>query len=337
MNIVDAAAQKRVRITLFISILLLTISFVVSVATGFVSLSPFQLARTIIGLGNHQENLILFEFRLPRIIVTILAGMGLAISGAILQSITKNPLSDPGILGVNSGAGLMVVLYVAYFSIESTSFIYVLPLFALIGGILSMVVIYFLSYKRGEGVDWTRLILVGVGMAAALNGFIFTITARLEEEQNAFIANWIAGRIWGDDWTFVLTLLPWILILVPIVFSKSHILNVLNLNEHVSLGLGANVERERKILLFIAVALAAASVSVSGGIAFIGLMAPHIARNLVGPRHQAFLPIAAVIGSILLLVSDTIGRSILDPSGIPAGIIVTIIGAPYFLYLMAKR
>jgi iron complex transport system permease protein len=337
MNIVDAAAQKRVRITLFISILLLSISFVVSVATGFVSLSPFQLARTIIGLGNHQENLILFDFRLPRIIVTILAGMGLAISGAILQSITKNPLSDPGILGVNSGAGLMVVLYVAYFSIESTSFIYVLPLFALIGGILSMVVIYFLSYKRGEGVDSTRLILVGVGMAAALNGFIFTITARLEEEQNAFIANWIAGRIWGDDWTFVLTLLPWILLLVPIVFSKSHILNVLNLNEHVSLGLGANVERERKILLFIAVALAAASVSVSGGIAFIGLMAPHIARNLVGPRHQAFLPIAAVIGSILLLVSDTIGRSILDPSGIPAGIIVTIIGAPYFLYLMAKR
>ncbi|WP_028776405.1 FecCD family ABC transporter permease [Shimazuella kribbensis] len=337
MNIVDTATQKRVRITLFVSILLLIVSFVVSVATGFVSLSPFQLARTIVGLGDNQENLILFDFRLPRILVTILAGMGLAVSGAILQSITKNPLSDPGILGINSGAGLMVVLYVAYFSIESTSFIYILPLIALIGGILSMVVIYFLSYKRGEGVDPTRLILVGVGMAAAFNGFIFTITARLEEEQNAFIANWIAGRIWGDDWTFVLALLPWILILVPIVFSKSPILNILNLNEHVSLGLGANVERERRILLLIAIALATASVSVSGGIAFIGLMAPHIARNLVGPRHQAFLPIAAVMGSILLLVSDTIGRSILDPSGIPAGIIVTIIGAPYFLYLMAKR
>jgi len=337
MNITDAAQKRRVRMTLTISVLVLIAAFIVSVSTGFVSLSPAQLFRTIIGLGNNQENLILFGFRLPRILVTILAGMGLAVSGAILQSITKNPLSDPGILGINAGAGLMVVIYVAYFSNESTNFIYVLPLFALVGGFLTIILIYVLSYKRGEGIDPTRLILIGVGMASAIGGFIFTLAARLEEEQNAFIANWLSGRIWGDDWTFVLSLLPWIIILVPIVYAKSHVLNVLNLHENVSHGLGARVEKERKLLLTIAVALAAASVSVSGGVAFIGLMAPHIARNLVGPRHQSFLPIAAIIGSILLLVSDTIGRSILDPSGIPAGIIVTIIGAPYFLYLMAKK
>ncbi|MCH5583707.1 iron ABC transporter permease [Shimazuella sp. AN120528] len=222
-----------------------------------------------------------------------------------------------------------------YFSSESTSFIYILPLFTFIGGTLTMIMIYFLSYKRGEGIEPTRLILIGVGMSAAINGAIFTLTARLEDEKNAFIANWIAGRIWGDDWTFVIALLPWILILLPIVFAKSPILNVLQLNENASIGLGVKVERERSMLLLIAVALAA--VSVSGGIAFIGLMAPHIAKNLVGPRHQAFLPITAILGAILLLISDTIGRGILDPSGIPAGIIVTIIGAPYFLYLMVKK
>lgn len=337
MSTFDTAYQRRVRIIFIISFILLFGSFVGSTATGFVSLSPTQLIRTIFGFGTSQENLILFSFRLPRIIVTILAGMGLAVSGAILQSITKNPLSDPGIIGINAGAGLMVVLYVTYFSTESTSFIYILPLFALIGGILAIFVIYCLSNNNGEGITPTRLILVGVGIAAACNGVIFTLTARLEDEQNAFIANWLAGRIWGDDWTFVLSLLPWIFILIPIVYSRSQILNILSLNENVSLGLGVEVEKERKILLFIAVTLASVSVSVSGGIAFIGLMAPHIAKYLVGPTHQAFLPIASVIGSILLLVADTIGRSILDPSGIPAGIIVTVIGAPYFLYLMVKR
>lgn len=337
MKIVDEAYQRKVRFTFLFSVLLLLAVFVGSVATGYISLTPMQLGRTILGYGTSQENLILFGFRLPRIIVTILAGTGLAISGAILQSITKNPLSDPGVLGIHAGAGLMVVVYVMYFSSESTSFIYIIPLFAFVGGFSVMLVIYLLSYKRGEGIDPTRLILVGVGMATAINGAIFTLTARLEEEKNAFIANWIAGRIWGDDWTFVIALFPWILILLPIVFSKSHILNVLHLNEKVSIGLGVRVERERNILLLLAVALAAASASVSGGIAFIGLMAPHIARSLVGPRHQSFLPIAAILGAVLLLISDTIGRSLLDPSGIPAGIIVTIIGAPYFLYLMVKK
>jgi iron complex transport system permease protein len=337
MSIIHQASLKKVRLTFLISVAVLTLAFIISVATGYISLSPSQLGRTIFGFGTSQENLVLFGFRLPRILVTILAGMGLALSGAILQSVTRNPLSDPGILGINAGAGLLVVIYVMYFSSESTSFIYVLPFFALVGGILTTIVIYLLSFKKGEGVEPTRLVLVGVGLASAINGLIFTLTARLEEEQNAFIANWIAGRIWGDDWIFVLALLPWLLILSPIIFSKAHILNILNLNENVSVGLGVKVERERRLLMLIAVSLAAVSVSVSGGIAFIGLMAPHIARNLVGPRHQSFLPIAAVLGSILLLVSDTIGRSLLDPSGIPAGIIVTIIGAPYFLYLMAKR
>ncbi|RAL22107.1 iron ABC transporter permease [Thermoflavimicrobium daqui] len=333
----DLVQLKRVRLTIFIAILLLLAVFVISVATGYISLSPAQLGRTMIGKGSSKEYLVLFDFRLPKIMITILAGMGLAVSGAILQSITRNPLADSGILGINAGAGLMVVLYITFFTVESTSFLYILPLFALIGGILTATVIYLMSYKKGEGIDSTRLVLVGVGMAMAISGVILTLTIRLDKNQYTFIAEWIAGKIWGNDWIFVLALLPWILLLVPIAFLKSHVLNTLYLHESVSIGLGVPVERERIKLLFIAVALASASVSVTGGIAFVGLMSPHIARSLVGPRHQLLLPLAAMLGAILLLVADTIGRAILDPSGIPAGVIVTVIGAPYFMYLMAKR
>ncbi|MBH0162781.1 MULTISPECIES: FecCD family ABC transporter permease [Fictibacillus] len=333
----NAHQMKRVRVTTIAAILLLIAVFIISVATGFASLTPSELFRTMMGQGTSRENLILFEFRLPRIIVAILAGMGLAVSGAILQSITKNPLSDPGILGINAGAGLMVVVYIMFFTVETTSFLYVLPLFALFGGMLTAFVIYIMSYIKGEGVEPTRLVLVGVGLAAALYGATLTLSTRLDMEDYSFMANWMAGRIWGDDWTFVLSLLPWILLLIPYTMFKSNVLNTLNLHENVSVGVGVNVSRERISLIMISVALASASVAVSGGIAFVGLMAPHIARSLVGPRHQVFLPVAALIGGILLLAADTIGRVVLDPSGIPAGIIVTIIGAPYFMYLLAKK
>lgn len=334
---INSDQLTRVRITLIASFVLLVLVFVISVASGYVSLSPAQLWRTIIGQGTPKEHLILFGFRLPRIFVIILAGMGLAVSGAILQSVTRNPLSDPGILGINAGAGLMVVFYVMFFSAESSIYLYALPLFALLGGIAAAAFIYLMAFEKGEGVDPVRLVLIGVGLSAALYGAILTLSTRLEREQYDFFANWIAGRIWGDDWVFVLALLPWLLVLLPIVYVKSRVLNTLNLNEQVSVGLGVHVERERLILIFISVALASVSVSVSGGIAFVGLMAPHIARSLVGPRHQNVLPVAAILGAILLLAADTIGRVVLDPSGIPAGVIVTIIGAPYFMYLMVKK
>jgi iron complex transport system permease protein len=134
----------------------------------------------------------------------------------------------------------------------------------------------------------------------------------------------------------VLALLPWILILLPFAFYKARVLNVLNLGDETSKGLGLPLERERLLLLAAAVALAGACVSVSGGIGFVGLIAPHLARRLVGPRHQIMLPVAALIGSLLLLTADTIGRWVLQPTEIPTGIVVAIIGAPYFLYLLAK-
>lgn len=337
MKIQGQFSTRQVQWTILIAILVLLALFVISMATGYVSLSPEQLVRTLLGKGTSREELILFEFRLPRILISVLVGMGLAVSGALLQSVTRNPLSDPGILGINAGAGFMVVIFMMFFSTESSPFLYALPLLALIGGLAAAALIYLFTYQKGKGVEPNRLVLVGVGIAAALNGLILTLSIQMDQEDYHFFANWMAGRIWGDDWNFVLALAPWIFCLIPWALFKSHTLNILSLHEQIAISLGTNVQRERLILIFISVALASSSVSVSGGIPFVGLMAPHIARALVGSRHQAFLPLAAVIGAILILTADTIGRVLLDPSGIPAGIVVTLIGAPYFMYLMAKK
>lgn len=325
--------QSKPPIIFLASIVILLLVFVLSIAIGYSSLSPARLISTLIGNGTRKEELILFDFRLPRILITVLAGSALAIAGGILQSITRNPLADPGILGINAGAGLMVVVFLAFFQVDQL-FIYLLPFVALLGGLGTAFVIYLLSFKKGEGASPVRMILVGVGLAGALSGGTLTIASTFDRSQYAFVANWMAGNIWGDDWSFVFSLLPWVLLLIPITIFKANQLNILQLHEQVAIGLGLNVERERRMLILIAVALASSAVSVTGGIGFVGLMAPHIARSLVGQKHQVQLPLTAAIGGVILLLADTIGRTILEPSGIPAGIVVTLIGAPYFMYLM---
>jgi len=334
---ISAHQRSRVRVVMLLAMLLLLAVFVTSVATGHAALTPAQLLRTLAGEGTPRENLILFDFRLPRILIATLAGMGLAVAGAILQSTTRNPLADPGILGINAGAGVMVMLYLLFFPAVAGHQLYVLPVFALLGGLMTAGLIYLLSWSREEGLHPTRLVLVGVGLAAGFTGMIITLASRFTPEQYDVVANWMAGRIWGDDWLFVLALFPWLLLLIPLVCWKANELNLLHLQPQVAAGLGVQVTRERMKLMIIAVALASASVSVSGVIAFVGLLAPHIARSLIGPRHQSLLPLTAMLGAILLLAADTIGRVILDPSGIPAGVIVSVLGAPYFLYLMAKK
>ncbi|GGA25659.1 hypothetical protein GCM10010917_08270 [Paenibacillus physcomitrellae] len=165
---------------------------------------------------------------------------------------------------------------------------------------------------------------------------MIVITLRISPEQYQFVATWMAGSIWGTNWKFVLALLPFIIILLPFVFYKARTMNVLNLGEMTATGLGAKVSREQVVLLAAAVGLAGSCVAVSGGIGFVGLIGPHAARRLVGVKHQMLLPASAFMGSLMVIVADMLGRLILQPSEIPAGIIVAIIGAPYFLYLLAR-
>ncbi|WP_312699142.1 iron ABC transporter permease [Sedimentibacter sp.] len=315
---------------------LLIISFIVSMNTGYTKLSPLDTLRTLFGGGTAKENLILFDFRLPRIIISILVGAGLALSGCIIQGISKNALADPGLLGINAGAGLMVILYVMFFGAKSFMSVFTLPFLALAGAGVMAVLIYTLAYKKDEGIAPMRLILTGVAIQAGISAFTTLLVVKLDETQFNFVATWQAGSIWGSNWRFVLALLPWLLLLIPYVMYKARVLDVLNMGDDVAYSLGASVERERRWLLASSVALAASCVAVSGSISFVGLIAPHLARRLVGPKHVILLPVCALTGAVLVSAADTIARVIVQPSEIPTGIMVAIIGAPYFLYLLAN-
>jgi iron complex transport system permease protein len=328
--------KKQRYIVLALSILIL-LTIGVSLGLGYSSVSYNRILPTIFGNGTFKEEFVLFSIRLPRIIVTLLAGMALAISGAILQGLTRNDLADPGIIGINSGAGVGIALFFLFFPIDAASFAYMLPLVGFIGALLTAVLIYLFSYKKGIGLQPVRLILVGIGFSMALSGAMIVIISAAERQKVDFIARWLAGNIWGTDWPFILALLPWLIVLIPFTLYKANRLNLLSLSDPVAIGVGVSIERERVILLMTAVALAASAVSVTGGIAFIGLMAPHLAKALIGPRNQLFLPIAIFTGGWLLLFADTIGRNLLEPEGIPAGIMTALIGAPYFVYLLLRK
>lgn len=331
--------RKTMKKNLFIISLLfmlIVIAFIISMNTGFIRLSPIEVIQTLFGYGNEKQHLILFEFRLPRIIISVLVGMGLAVSGCVLQGISRNSLADPGILGINAGAGLTVILFISFFPSTAAAPVFLLPVLAFLGAGITATIIYTLAYKRNEGISPMRLILTGVAVAAGISSAMIVLTLRLSPENYHFVATWLAGSIWGSNWMYVLSVLPWIIVLIPFVFSKARVLNILNLGDLAATGLGASIEKERRILLASAVGLAGASVSISGGIGFVGLIGPHLARQLVGSRHQYLLPASALTGGLLVLIADTIGRWILQPSEIPAGIIVAVIGAPYFLYLLSK-
>lgn len=330
--------KRRTRGITVMSVLaiLIIVLFIVSMNTGFMRLTPMEVLHTLLGDGTRQQKLILFDFRLPRIVISLLVGAGFAVSGCILQSLSRNALAEPATLGISAGAGFAVIIFISFFPATTSAPVFVLPLLALGGAGLTAALIYILAYRREDGLSPTRLILIGIAVAAGINACQLVLALRLDPNHYQFVATWIAGKIWGGDWKFVLALLPWIVILLPYSFYKARILNVLNLGDQTSLGLGMRLEKERLLLLVTAVALAGACVAVSGGIGFVGLIAPHLARRLVGPRHQVLLPASALTGALLMITADTIGRWILQPAEVPTGIVVAIIGAPYFLYLLAK-
>ncbi|PEZ72722.1 iron ABC transporter permease [Bacillus sp. AFS017274] len=325
---------------LFITSVLTVIVFFISINAGYIKIPLTDVMTTLLGNGTAQNELTIFEFRLPRIVLAILVGMGIAISGAILQGISQNPLADPGILGINAGAGFTVVLYMFFF--QSTAFfkggasVFIMPFTALLGSFLAAFLIYVLSWKKGR-VTPARLLLVGIGINAAFGAGLMIFQMKMEPNNFMKALIWLSGTIWGTNWTFVWALLPWLVVLIPLSIYKSKVLDVLRLGDSIAIGVGVQVEKERRLLLMISVALAGVCVSVGGGITFLGLIAPHIARRLVGARHAKLLPLTAILGSLLLLSADTLGRVIMAPMELPVGIIVSILGAPYFIYLLLKN
>jgi iron complex transport system permease protein len=317
--------------------MLILLSALLNLTSGHLSLSVHDIVNVFLGRGSQANQLLLIQFRLPRLLIALLVGAGMGVAGAILQGVTQNSLADPGILGIHSGAGFAVVSMLSLTAADGShqtgiGFLFTLPVIAFIGGISAAALIYFLSWKNG--VSPIRLLLTGIGVNAGFAAALMLLQLRTTEASFHQATVWLSGSIWNAHWNSVWSLIPWIGLLLPITFYQARSLNILYLGDEIASGLGISVEKERMKWLLLAVALSSASVSVAGGIAFIGLGAPHLAKRLVGGNLKRSLLVSALLGSVLLIVSDSIARTLFAPSEVPVGLVVSVIGAPYFLYLL---
>lgn len=270
----------------------------------------------------------LHEYRLPRTLLALLIGAMMALSGALVQAVIRNPLASPDILGVSHGAGLAAVIYMSLFPLANINW---LPAIALFGGLSAALILWGLC---GPRTTTLKLAITGVALGALYASCIdFLMLVNPLEINNALL--WLTGSLWGRGWDQLAILLPWLLF-VPFALYFAKPLNLIVLGEDNAVSLGVNTKLLRLMVLAIAVALTASCVAISGPIGFLGLVAPHLARKLVGGQHQKLLPYTMLVGAILLLTADLAARTIDPPIELSAGIMTAIIGAPYFLWLLFR-
>ena len=271
----------------------------------------------------------LMEYRLPRAVLAILLGGALAISGVLVQSVVRNPLASPDILGINNAAGLIAVSVLMF--LPNLAF-YWMPIFAFLGGVLSFVILWVVC---GFNFRPIKMAIIGVALSALWAAISHYLMLTNPVEINTAML-WLTGSLWGRSWSYLNVVLPWLVVLLPLPFIFCRDLDTLGLGENKASTLGVTVNKVQISVLVLAVALSTTAVAICGPIAFLGLVAPHLARRLVGGRHRTLLPAALIIGALLLQLSDILARVIDPPTELPAGILTAIIGAPYFFYLLMR-
>ncbi|MEK0312240.1 FecCD family ABC transporter permease [Cohnella sp. 56] len=325
---------------LAVGIALLAAATYVSLTDGAFDIPLRDVVKTLLRIApNPDWDLVIFEFRLPRIVTALLVGAGLGIAGAVLQSVTRNGLADPGILGINAGAGAAVVIFLYFFQgeVQGTGIFSVMamPLFGLLGGLLAAVLIYLFSWHGGR-LESQRLLLTGIAVGAGLSAISLFLTLRMNAGDFEMVAVWTSGSIYNANWLYIAAMLPWFALCVPLIWLQSRTLDLFHLDDDSIRSAGARSELQKALLLLCGIGLVSACVSVSGGIGFVGLMAPHIARRLTGYSYRRILPTCAMIGALLVLAADYIGRTAFAPSELPVGMVIAIIGGPSFIYLWAR-
>ena len=309
-------------------ILLLTLValLIANLMFGAVSL-PFKHIIEGFQVGN-ANYFTVHEYRFPRTILAMLVGAMMALAGALVQGVIRNPLASPDVLGVSHGAGLAAVFYMTFFPNADISW---LPTVALCGSLIAALMLWWLC---GQHSSTIKLAITGVALAALYASCIdFLMLVKPLEINNALL--WLTGSLWGRGWNQLAMLLPWLL-LIPCALWLAKPLNLIHLGDDSAISLGVNASTLRLLSLAIAVGLTASCVAICGPIGFLGLVAPHLTRKLVGGRHQLLLPSTMLVGAILLLLADLVARTIDPPIELPAGIMTAIIGAPYFLWLLFR-
>ncbi|EMA44835.1 FecCD family ABC transporter permease [Halococcus saccharolyticus] len=294
------------------------------------ALEAFLLGGEVPEMG--RRSLIVWNIRLPRVLVAVLVGMNLAVSGAIFQAVTRNELASPFILGVSSGAGLMILLTLVVFSGLSAF----LPLIASLGGAIAFLLVYAIAWKGGTSP--VRLVLAGVivsTMFGSLQTALFFFADDIGVVQEAIA--WTTGSLTGTDWAQVRMALPWSVVAMFLALAGARQLNVLLLGERTAKSLGMSVEKVRFALSGVAILAASASIAVAGIVGFVGLIVPHVVRNIVGSDYKRLVVGCVFAGPALMVAADVGARLALNPVQIPVGIVTGLIGGPYFLYLMRKQ
>ncbi len=324
-------SNRLLRSLLTLSLLLIA-SAGLSLCLGSFPTPPLQVLHALTAPQNSDITFIVWELRLPRIALAILVGAALAIAGAILQSIVRNPLASPDVIGITSGAALAAVLFLALLS--TTLSIHWLPVAAMLGALVSALLVISLAWKNG--ISPSRMVLVGIGLAAAM-GAGTTLLIVISDDSAAMTAYvWLTGSLYAAQWDDVRGLLPWLLVAVPISLAFARHADAMALGDTVAEGLGVEILRSRLALLACSVVLAGAAVAFAGGLSFVGLIAPHLAARLVGRNMAQLVPASALVGALIVLYADLLGRVAFLPKDLPAGIFVAGIGAPFFVYLLHR-
>ena len=321
---VHPRARKR-RIALALGLVALVAALIVSASAGAVHIAPEAIVPTLMGNGTPEDYRILYHIRLPRIITGALTGVNLALAGCILQGILKNPLADPGIIGVSAGAGLTAMCIMILFPAE----VKFVPLGAFVGAMIAVALVFALSWDNG--VHPMRMVLAGVAIAAFFGGAMTALMVFYSDRVQGTV-NWMAGGFAGRSWSHVEMVLPYTLVGIAGTLLGSRWLNALQLGEETARSLGVNVARARLVLLVLAALLAASAVSAAGMLGFVGLVVPHMVRLLTGSDFDYLLPAAAIWGAVLVAGADAAARMAFAP----VGVFRSFLGAPFFLDLLKK-
>ena len=306
------------------------LALIVGVSMGSLKIGLVDIFKAIFMETDTLNHSIIFNVRLPRNLIAALVGINLALSGVTLQGVMNNPLADPGIIGISSGAGLMAFIIMILFP----SYAYLVPIGAFVGALLTTFLIYSLAWKNG--VSPIRLILSGVAVSAFLGAGINILMTFYPERVTgglSFMIGGLSGRTWPD----IQLIWPYTLIAGALCLLMSNQINLLQLGDEVATGLGLSVEKIRTIFIILSALLAASAVSVAGLLGFVGLIVPHIARLLVGSDYRYLYPATIGLGGAVLVGCDTLARMMFDPIELPVGIIMAVLGAPFFLYLLREK
>lgn len=312
-----------------VTVVLLGGLFLAAVNIGSLKVSFSELFRGL--FVTYDSNVAaIYDLRFPRIIISMLAGAAVAVSGVLFQAVLKNPLADPGIIGISSGAGLAAVCMTAL----APAFYFFTPIIACIGGVFAFLIVYILSWKGG--LSPLRIILTGVAVDAFFTGVSSVVNSMSGGDRNG-VASIVEGNITQKTWDDVRTLLPYVAVGLILALLSVRKCNLLALEDKTARSLGVNVNRARIGISIVAVILASISTAIVGAISFLGLIVPHIGRLLVGSDHKKLIPFSALAGAVTFLLADTVGRTIARPYEVAAPVVMSVIGGPFFLILLRQR